>query len=79
MPRELDELVDRILVTAVDLGWTPPGWREAESAHDERPPRVWLLECVGDFAYALASRSAPSGSQPALSAGSDACGPGMSS
>jgi len=48
------------MVTVVDLGWTPSGWRGADSSEsdliaDAGPQAAWILERVGDIAYALAS------------------------
>ena len=61
-PRSIDELVDRLLMVVVDLGWTPPGWRP-DRGEDEPPTRshhAWLLERLGDLAYLLAQHAAES-------------------
>jgi len=57
----LEEVMERLLVAAVDLGWTPAGWRGARATEIEirpgdQPHAAWILERVGDIAYALANR-----------------------
>ncbi len=59
-PRSIDELVDRLLMVVVDLGWTPPGWRPDVDADQDgcgRPHHAWLLERLGDLAYLLAQHA----------------------
>jgi hypothetical protein len=56
----LDDVMERLMVAAVDLGWTPPGWRGADLpgdalSPDAEPSAAWILERVGDIAYALAN------------------------
>lgn len=53
--------MERLLVAAVDLGWTPPGWRGADPHETNlvpgaEPHAAWILERIGDIAYALANR-----------------------
>ena len=68
-PRSIDELVDRLLMVVVDLGWTPPGWRpdaDADQAGCGRPHHAWLLERLGDLAYLLAQHASEEEARAAL-------------
>ena len=57
----LDDVRMRVLGVAVDLGWTPPGWRSAPY-----PPETRLGDRVADWAIALVwgagADTAPGGS-----------------